>query len=194
MSTPVSSALLKKRHLFSVEEYYKMALSGIFSEDDRVELIEGEVTEMTPISSKHALCVKRLNKLFSQLLGDNAIVSVQDPVRLDKYSEPQPDIALIRPPFEKYVSSHPSPGDVFLIVEVAETSYDYDRWVKVPLYGKHNIPEVWLIDLNDEKVEVFRNPFPEGYKVVETFFPDDTIPLSPFPSLQIRGKDIFTRS
>lgn len=191
MSVQTSNTTLKKRHLFSVEEYYKMTLSGILGEDDRVELIEGEVTEMTPISNKHSLCVNRLNRLFSQILEDNAIVSVQNPVRLDQHSEPQPDIALIRPPFERYVSSHPSPEDVFLMVEVAESSYDYDRCVKIPLYSRHGIPEVWLIDLNNEKIEAFRNPSPEGYRIVETFFSGDTIPISAFPSIKISGRDIF---
>jgi Uma2 family endonuclease len=135
------------RRLFTVAEYHKMAEAGILSEDDRVELLEGEIVAMSPIGSRHAGLVNRLNRLFSQRAGDQVVVSVQNPVRLGGYSEPQPDLALLRPRADFYTSSHPGPEDVLLAVEVAETSAAVDREVKVPLYARFGVPEVWLVDL-----------------------------------------------
>jgi Uma2 family endonuclease len=154
------------RRLFTVAEYHKMAEAGILSEDDRVELLEGEIVAMSPIGSRHAGLVNRLNRLFSQRAGDQVVVSVQNPVRLGGYSEPQPDLALLRPRADFYTSSHPGPEDVLLAVEVAETSAAVDREVKVPLYARFGVPEVWLVDLAEDLVEVFREPSAEGYREV----------------------------
>jgi len=154
------------RRLFTVAEYHKMAEAGILSEDDRVELLEGEIVAMSPIGSRHAGLVNRLNRLFSQRAGDQVVVSVQNPVRLGGYSEPQPDLALLRPRADFYTSSHPGPEDVLLVIEVAETSAAVDREVKVPLYARFGVPEVWLVDLAENLVEVFREPSAEGYREV----------------------------
>ena len=148
---------------FTVEEYYKLAEVGILGEDDRVELIQGEIVVNSPIGSKHAACVKRLNALFSSRVKDQAIVSVQDPIRLSEHSEPQPDLALLKPRPDFYANRHPGPEDVLLIVEVAETSSEYDRQVKIPLYARHGIPEVWLIDLSKGRLTVFRNLQGDAY-------------------------------
>jgi Uma2 family endonuclease len=155
------------RRSFTVEEYCRMAQAGILTEDDRVELIEGEIIEMTPIGSRHAACVDRLNRLFSARAGGQAIVRVQNPIRLGERSEPQPDLALLqfRPDF--YASSHPGPQDVLLVVEVAETSADVDREVKLPLYARYGIAETWLVDLAGERVEVYRRPTPQGHEEME---------------------------
>src|ERR671938_544657 len=135
------------KRCFSVDEYYRMGEAGILTEDDRVELIEGEIIEMSPIGSRHAACVNRLNTLLGRHLRQTAIVSVQNPIRLDAYSEPEPDVALLRPRADYYESGHPTPADALLIVEVADTSADYDRIIKLPLYAKAGIPEAWLVDL-----------------------------------------------
>ncbi len=124
-----------QRRLFTVQEYEQMIRAGLFGEDDRLELIEGEVIAMSPISPGHAGRVNRLNKLFTRRVGERALISVQNPVRL-VHSEPQPDLALLRPRADDYAEGHPQPEDVLLIVEVADTSADYDRTVRVPLYGR----------------------------------------------------------
>src|SRR3982751_4315477 len=124
-----------QKHYFNVDEFYLMARGGVFSEDARVELIEGEVIEMSPIGSRHAGCVDRLNALLNRS-GQNVIVRVQSPIRIDDFSEPEPDIALLKPRADFYSNSHPTPADVLLIIEVAETSVEYDRGVKLPLYAR----------------------------------------------------------
>jgi Uma2 family endonuclease len=146
------------RRRFTVEEYHRMGASGILTEDDRVELIEGEIVEMTPIGSRHQACVDRLTELFSRHMASRAVIRVQGPIRLSEHSEPQPDLALLRRRPDFYAASHPGPQDVLLVVEVADTSADYDREVKLLLYGRYGIPEVWLVDLARERVEVFSEP------------------------------------
>ena len=140
-----------------------MAQAGILAEDDRVELIDGDLIDMTPSSSHHAGAVSRLTSLFGARVGAEAIVSVQNPVQLDRYSQPQPDLALLRPRADFYAESHPQPADVLLIVEVAEASLDYDRDVKVPLYARHGVAEVWLLDVAGRCLTVYRSPGPDGY-------------------------------
>ena len=140
-----------------------MALAGILAEDDRLELIDGDLIDMTPIGSRHAGAVSRLTRLFGAAVGADAIVSVQNPVQLDRYSQPQPDLALLRSRADFYAQSHPQPADVLLIVEVAEASLNYDRDVKVPIYARHGIPEVWLLDVAARCLTVFRAPGSDGY-------------------------------
>ncbi|WP_447974968.1 Uma2 family endonuclease [Nitrospira sp. Kam-Ns4a] len=152
------------KRLFTVAEYHKMTEAGILGEDDRVELLEGEIVAMAPIGSRHAGVVNRLNRLFSQVVGDRAVVSVQNPIRLGEHSEPQPDLTLLRPRPDFYAQSYPSPEDVLLVVEVAETSADSDREVKLPLYARSGVPEVWLVDLAADTIEVSCCPAPQGYQ------------------------------
>jgi Uma2 family endonuclease len=148
-----------------VDDYYRMVEVGLLREDERVELIEGEVIRMSPIGSRHAACVARLTKLFSRLAGESAIVWVQNPVRLDDFSEPQPDVALLKPRADFYANAHPTPADVLLIVEVSDTTIGYDRQVKVPLYARAGVPEVWVIDLANETVETYAQPREGAYSV-----------------------------
>jgi len=148
-------ALPVPKHLFTVDEYYRMYEAGIFSEDDRVELIDGEIIEMSPIGSHHAACVLRLNALLNRLIGSRAFVSIQSPVRLGKRMEPEPDIALLAPRDDYYASGHPESTDVLLIMEVADTSLSYDRDLKGPRYARAGIPEYWLVDLPGEAIEVY---------------------------------------
>ena len=129
-------AVQLQRRLLTVADYHVLQQAGAFGEDDRLELIEGEIIEMSPISPEHAAHVNRLNKLFAQALGGRALISVQNPVSLGEHSEPQPDLTLLRPRADDYAQSHPGPEDVLLVIEVAETSLDYDRTVKIPLYGR----------------------------------------------------------
>jgi Uma2 family endonuclease len=175
------------RRLFTVAEYHKMAEAGILSEDDRVELLEGEIVAMSPIGSRHAACVDRLTQYLVVQVRGRAIVRVQSPIRLGEHSEPQPDLALLKPRPDFYASSHPGPEDVLLVVEVAETSAAGDREVKVPMYARFGVPEVWLVDLAGDQVEVFREPSAEGYREVRVlrrgeslapaFLPDLLLPV-----------------
>src|SRR3972149_6256027 len=125
-------ALQSTKRRFTVFEYHQMAEAGILGEDDRVELIDGEVTEMVPIGRRHSGCVNRLTQLLVKTFGDDAVVSVQNPIVLSEYTEPQPDLSILKPRSDYYSGGHPTPEDIFLLVEVGETSADLDREVKVP--------------------------------------------------------------
>jgi Uma2 family endonuclease len=168
-----------------------MARAGILGEDDRVELLEGEVEEMTPIGSRHAAVVDRLNRLFSRHLGENAIIRIQNPIRLGEYSEPQPDLALLRPRPDFYSSAHPGTEDVLLVIEVAETSADYDRVIKLPLYARWGILEVWLVNLDGEAIEVCRSPSAEGYGEVHTVRSGARLSPTSFPDLKLAVEEIL---
>ncbi len=153
---------------FTVDDYHRMAECGILGEDDRVELVNGQVVEMSPIGNRHASTVGRLTELFGQRKGGQAILWVQNPIRLGRHSEPQPDVCLPRPRADFYGGGHPEAADILLLVEVADTSADYDREVKIPLYARAGVPETWLVNLPTERIEVYRNPGPEGYADVRT--------------------------
>ena len=134
-----------EKRLFTIEDYYRMAETGILRRDDRVELIRGEIVRMSPVGSLHAACVKRTAAEFFGIVGTDAIVSVQDPIRLAaQNSEPEPDISLLRPKRDYYASAHPTPADVLLVVEVSDSSLDYDRAVKLQLYAEAGIPKYGL--------------------------------------------------
>jgi Uma2 family endonuclease len=153
-----------QRRRFTADEYHRMAEAGVFRRGDRVELVVGEIVEMTPIGSHHAACVDRLNALLQGSLAGRGIVRVQGPMRLDAHSEPQPDLSVLRSRPDFYESAHPAPGDVMLVVEVADASLEYDRDVKVGLYARAGILETWLVDLQNERVDVFTDPTPHGYR------------------------------
>lgn len=156
-------ALEPTRRPFTVDEYHRMFDTGILTRDDRVELLGGEIVEMTPIGPTHAGCVKRLTRLLIERLGRRAVVGVQDPVILDDLSEPQPDLSVARPRDDDYSRAHPRPSDLLLVIEVADTTQAFDRNVKVPRYAATGVPEVWLVDLDSERIEAYRAPTPDGY-------------------------------
>ncbi|MCX7689839.1 Uma2 family endonuclease [Thermoflexus sp.] len=170
---------------FTVEEYHRMREAGILSEDDPVELIEGELIEMSPIGSRHAACVKRLAALLFERSHRRFLVSVQDPIRLSDHSEPQPDLALLRPRGDFYASAHPGPGDVLLVIEVAESSGEYDRERKLPLYARSGIPEAWVVDLERGEVVVGRDPSPEGYRALRIARRGETLSPLAFPDFTL---------
>ncbi len=176
---------------FTVEEYHRMVEAGILGEDDRVELIEGEIIEMPPISSAHAGCVDRLAMRLMEGLRRRAIVRVQGPIRLGERSEPMPDLALLRPRADFYASAHPGPEDVWLVIEVAETSGAYDRERKLPLYGRAGIPETWVVDLEREEVVVGRDPSPEGYRTLCIARRGETLAPLAFPDLILSVDEIL---
>ena len=165
------------KRLINVEEYYKMAEVGILKPEDRVELIGGEIFEMSPIGSRHAGIVNKLAKILNNLLAEEAIVSVQAPIRLGSNNEPQPDIAILRYDAEFYTSAHPQSSDVHLIIEVADSSLEYDREIKLPLYASSLIPEYWIVNLESSQVEVYRRPHGQNYTEKKVFDSHESIPL-----------------
>lgn len=184
------SVQIARRH-FNVAEYYKMATAGVFTEDDRVELIEGEIIEMNPIGSRHAACVGRLTKLLERLAGDGAIVWVQNPVQVNDYSEPLPDVALLKPRDDFYAQANPRPADVLLIIEVADSSVEYDRYIKMPLYAQAGIPEVWLVNLPKETIEINTLPLNDTYQETRTIKRGESLTAQSIPNLTINADAVL---
>ena len=173
-----------KTHRFTVDEYHRMGEAGIFSEDDRVELLAGEIVEMSPIGPLHAGTVGFLNALFTSRLGGEVIVWVQNPLLLrTEDSEPQPDVVLLRPRPDFYRHAHPEPQDVYLIIEVADTSATADREVKFPIYARAGVPEAWLLNVSAERLEVHRHPTPDGYQDVCILQRGEWVAPEAFPDL-----------
>jgi Uma2 family endonuclease len=173
------------RRRFTVDDYHAMADAGILSEDDRVELIEGEILQMPPIGSPHAACVNRLTRLLVEQAANTAVVTVQNPLRLSDLSEPQPDLVMARPREDFYAAAHPTPADTLLVIEVAHTTLTYDREVKLPLYATSGIPEVWVVDLQRGVVEVYREPEGGRYRMEMTARPGDRIRPGLLPSVGV---------
>lgn len=184
-------ALQVEKRYFSVSEYHLMAEVGILSEDDRVELIEGEIVKMSPIGSRHAACVSRLNRLLNRLLRPDTIVRVQDPIRLDGYSEPEPDVALVKPRDDFYSREHPEPGDVLLLIEVADTSVERDLEAKLPLYARAGIPEAWLVNLPAETIEVHSRPDGGEYRETVRTKRGETLKSRTIPGLELAADDVL---
>lgn len=179
------------QRLFTVDDYYRMAEAGILTEDERVELIEGEVIRMSPIGSRHAACVRTLNVLCSEQFRGVVLVSVQSPVRLHDYSETEPDLALLRPRADRYATAHPGPGDVFLIIEVADTSANYDYRTKIPMYSRSEIPEVWVVDLNRRVIALHRDPASSRYQTTLTLRPGEQVAPLAFPDQPLAVAEIL---
>lgn len=179
------------RRKFTVEQYHQMAQSGILKEEDRVELLGGEIVDMSPIGRRHAACVKRLNALFNQRLADTVIVGVQDPVELANNSEPQPDIALLRLRDDFYEAENPQVKDVLLLVEVADTTIEFDREVKIPLYAEAGISEVWVVDINEQCLEVYLQPSLKGYQVIQKYYRGQSLTIQAFPDVRFTVDEVL---
>jgi Uma2 family endonuclease len=180
-----------KRWRCSVHDYYRMLDSGILTEDSRVELIHGEIVEMAPIGSGHAAAVNCLTRRIVQAVGDRAFVSVQNPLRLDLWSEPQPDLLLLQPREDGYRARHPGPDDVLLVVEVSDSTLDYDRQTKLPLYAGAGVHEVWIVSLPDGAIEAYREPTGSGYGSKLTALRGDQIAPSLLPDVSIVVDDVI---
>ena len=179
------------RKRFTVDDYYKMAEAGILTPTDRVELIEGEIVEMSPIGDRHGMAVNRATMVFARGLGDQVVVAVQNPVRVNRYNEPQPDVVLIRPREGFYGTRHPRPEDVILLIEVSDTTLPFDRKVKVPIYARNGIPEVWIVDLQNDGIHVYREPKGETYKLVESHSRSESVSPQAFPAFVIKVDDLL---
>jgi len=150
-------------HRLTVDDYYRMAEVGLLPPDARVELIEGGIVDMAPIGSRHAAAVDLLAERFMRAVAGAAIVRIQGPIRLGRSSEPQPDLAVLRLRTDRYANSHPTAADVLLLVEVSDTTLQFDRDVKSALYARHSVPELWIVDLSHSELQIFREPQREGY-------------------------------
>jgi Uma2 family endonuclease len=179
-----------KNFRFTISQYHQMSEAGILSENDKVELINGEIIEMSPIGRRHTACVNRLNSVFSELLGTKVIVAVQNPILLNNLSEPEPDIALLKPRTDFYESGHPQPQDIFLLIEVADSSIEYDRDVKIPLYAS-GITEVWLVDIYQQVIIVYRYPSENGYRDIQILSRGEKLSILAFPENNLFVDDIL---
>jgi Uma2 family endonuclease len=178
------SVQLQKR-LFTVREYHLMDEAGIFGEDDRVELIEGEIIVRAAIGTRHASCVKRLVAEFSELDRRLAILGVQNPIQLTERTEPQADVVLLQFRADYYSTAHPRPDEVLLLVEVSDSTVDFDRDVKVPNYARSGIQEVWLWDLEENCLEVYRNPTGNSYSSMQKLGRNQQVSPLAFPELTV---------
>jgi Uma2 family endonuclease len=175
-----------------VDEFHEMARAALFGEDDRIELIEGELRDMAPIGNAHAFTVDRLIALFAPLsIDSSAIVHVQNPLRLTADTEVYPDVALLAPPAARYRDSAPTARDAILVIEVADTSLQSDREIKAPLYARHGVAEYWIVNLVDRHVEIFRVPSEGQYAIRLTASGDDTIAASALPAARIPVASIW---
>jgi|SRR5579884_2248750 len=175
---------------FTVDDYDRMVEAGILSEDDRVELINGEIVGMSPIGGRHIACVDRLTQLLTTHVGTEAIVSIQNPIRLGEYQEPEPDIVVKRR--RSYGDDLPAADDVFLLMEVADTSVAYDRGTKLPVYAAAGIPEAWLVDIPGEAIERHTNPVDGTYRVTMRVGRGEAIESTVFPDLRLKTDEVLS--
>ena len=188
---PIGSQVMRRR--FTVQAYSQMRQAGILTEDERVELIDGEVREMSPIDPIHAATVNRLNHQLADKVRGRAIISVQNPIRLDAYNEPQPDLTLLRWDNDFYEQRHPLPKDILIAMEVANTSLVYDRREKLPRYAAAGIPEVWLINIGRKTIEQYTKPADGQYTAMQVVVPGQQITAHVINELQIAVEQIFGR-
>ncbi|MGH7972236.1 MAG: Uma2 family endonuclease, partial [Limisphaerales bacterium] len=185
--------LVQTKHRFNVKEYYRMAETGVLRPDARVELLNGEIIDMSPIGPFHGGLVKRLSRLFTLQAKGRWTVSTQDPLRLDDHSEPQPDVMLLKPAPDDYTSRHPQPDDVFLLIEVSDTTLDYDRGEKLPAYGRASVAEVWIVNLQNGTFEVYRDPHFTGYGSKAVLRAGEQAKSLAFPDLVVDVAELLKR-
>jgi len=179
------------RHRFTVDDYHAMAEAGALREDDRVELIEGEIVDMTPIGLRHMAAVDILTRRLTLGCGERAIVRVQGAIQLGPHSEPQPDLVVLKPRDDFYRTKAATADDVLLLIEVADSSLQFDRTVKLPLYARAGVPEVWLVDLVRDEVEVHGDPGPEGFRRTETCGRGTRLEPAAFPDVSLAVDDLM---
>lgn len=177
--------------LISVKEYDRMIEHGILTAEDKVELINGVIIEKMTKGTKHASANDRLTRLFYRLLGDRVIVRNQNPIWLDEFSEPEPDIVLAVPDENFYAERHPTPADILLIVEISDSTLGRDRFAKGLIYAKANIRQYLVLNVQDETVEDYRQPNADGYGSKQTFHKGESFTLAAFPEIEIKVDDLF---
>src|SRR5437763_12430885 len=184
-------ALPGPRRRFTVSEYYRMAETGVLKENDRVELVEGEIVEMAPVGVRHATCVDRLNKLLNRNLPVELIVRVQSPIHLGDYSEPEPDVTLLTPRDYGTSEQHPGPEDIILLIEVSDTTLDFDRGSKLATYARAAIAVTWIVNLQRDVIEVYAQPVQGAYKKLRRFHRGQAVPVPGTTGVMLRVDDIL---
>lgn len=179
------------RQQFTVDDYTRMREAGILTEDDHVELLDGDIYIMSPMGSYHIALVNRLNRMLIKAVQDDAIVSTQNAIRLNDYSEPQPDIALLHPRDDDYEHALAAPEDIFFIIEISDTSSVYDRQQKLPRYAMANIVEVWIVDANQQILEQHMQPFEGQYTTIKRYVRGTTIQSLTLPHVHLAIDDLF---
>ncbi len=174
-----------KPHLFTVWDYHRMTEAGVLNEDSRVELIRGQIIDMASIGAPHFRMVNRLTRLLVPLVGAQGIVSIQNPVRLDDGSEPQPDVTILHPRMDEEDAGTPGPSDVLLLIEVADSSLMFDRATKLPMYAEAGIREFWIVNLQERAVEVHRNPEGDRYARVRRIGSGELLDILLLPGLTL---------
>ena len=180
-----------RRHRLTVADYYRMGETGILAPDARVELIDGEIFDVAPPGSLHAGTVNRLTQVLVAAAGNTAVLHVQNPLTLGRYSEPQPDLALLRYRADFYTSRHPRPTDALLVIEVGYSSVRFDREVKIPLYAGHSIPETWLIDLAARRLTRYRDPQRDAYARVDQPDSSAALEVTALPEIRVDLGTLF---
>ena len=180
-----------ERMLFSTDQYEKMIEAGVLTENNRVELLRGEIVNMAPIGLRHSGCVARLVAIFSARLEQSAIVWPQNPIRLSDDSEPEPDVALLEPRADYYSSSRATPGDVLLLIEVADSTLARDKFLKLPLYAEGGITEYWIVNLVEDVVQTYSRPAKGSYSKVNQYQRGETLSPEAFPNLIIKVDEII---
>jgi Uma2 family endonuclease len=185
--------VVQTKHRFSVKEYYRMAETGVLRPDARVELLNGEIIDMSPIGPFHGGLVNRLIRIYGKLSNGRWQASAQNPLRLDDHSEPEPDFMLLKPSPDDYTSRHPRPDEAFLLVEVADASLDYDLEEKLPAYGHAGVAEVWIVNLRDQSLEVYREPHFTGYGGKTILRAGDTVAPLAFPDAAVDVAELLKK-
>jgi Uma2 family endonuclease len=180
-------------HRFSVKDYYRMAETGVLRPDARVELVDGRIIDMSPIGPLHGGVVNRLNRFFHRHSKDRWLQAVQNPVHLEDHSEPQPDLMLLRPAADDYESGHPEAKDVFLLIEVSDSTLETDRGVKLPAYAHAGITEVWIVNLLNGTLEVYREPRYGGYAKTQILHDGESAAPALFPDAVIEVAKLLRR-
>jgi Uma2 family endonuclease len=177
--------------LFTAREYQRLADLGLLGEDERIELIEGLIVQLPPKSPPHAAATTRANMLLQRLVGEAAVISVHNPILLDDLSEPEPDLVLAYLPDERDLEHHPTPEDIYFVMEIADSSVSYDRDVKGPLYAQNGIRQYCLLNLQDRELEDYREPSPNGYRTKRTYTADESFTLAAFPKISVKVSDLL---
>ncbi len=182
---------------FTVDDYHRLTQLGFFTEDDRVELIRGQIIQMAEKGTAHEVCLTRLLKqLVSLLLNELVIVRCQSPIALLRDSEPEPDFAIVHHREDEYLSSHPNAADVLLVIEISDSSFSYDRDIKLPLYAEAGIFNYWLFNLVESYLETYSEPYQDtkgnfGYRIKRIVLPNETIALPCRSNLQLQLSNVF---
>jgi Uma2 family endonuclease len=183
---------------FNLEQYHLMSSAGFFAdgggthtEGNRYELIDGEIIAMSPIGKKHGACVNRLLKVLEKKLGDRMILSIQNSISIPDKSQPQPDLAILKYRDDFYAEALPTPSDIFLIIEVTDSTIDYDVKIKAPLYAAAGISELWIFDVHNKIITGFTQPSVIGYKLIQLYAPNDSLTMLAFPDISFSWQEFF---